>query len=219
MDAMLRHLGWGQELQDFPGTTSERVALIRTASRRGLIAWRKARGRYELTSVGWTELMPRRRFSLASLMLSTVMGAVMGAAALASISDPADVSRYSVRRQSIASLPRLEKPVAALTEYPVDLGVERPAPLTVAHEPELGAASGIPIEPPLVADELLAEQPSAQAAPIIAKQAPVKKPHHRTASHRRKHRTGLAWLSGSTRRARQFRHSGYSRLGSQFAYR
>jgi hypothetical protein len=220
MDAMLRHLGWGQDLRDFPGTASERVALMRTARRRGLIAWRKARGRYELTSVGWSELMPRRRFSLASLILSTVTGAVVGAAALASIWAPADVSHHSLRRQSTASLHRLAKPIAVATEHPVDLGVgeaARPqvavapvATLAVAYEPTLDAAPVDPIEPTMVADGLLPEQPSAETAPIVAKQAPVKKPHHRT---------GLAWLSSNPRRVRQFRHSGYSSLGSQFAYR
>lgn len=229
MDAMLRHLGCGQDLRDFPGTTSEKVALMRTARRRGLIAWRKAGSRYELTSVGWTELTPRRRFSLASLILSAVMGAAIGATALASTWIPTDVSRHSVRRQSIASVPRLQKPIAAVTEHPVDLGVReaaRPqatiapvAPFTLADEPEIGAAPGDPIEPPMVADGPRPEQPGVEAAPIIAKQGPVKKPHRRAAYHRKKHRTGLAWLSSNARRARQFRYSGYSGLSSQFAYR
>jgi len=229
MDAMLRHLGWGQDLRDFPGTTSEKVALMRTARRRGLIAWRKARSRYELTSVGWTELTPRRRYSLASLILSAVMGAAIGATALASTWVHADVSRHSVRRQSIASFPRLQIPNASVTEHPVGLSVReaaRPqetnapvASLTLADEPEIGAAFGDPIERPMVADRPRPEQPSVEAAPIIAKQGPVKKPHRRAAYRRRKHRTGQAWLSSNVRRARQFRHSGYSGLSSQFAYR
>ena len=226
---MLGHLGWGLDLRDFPGTTSERVALMRTASRRGLITWRKARGRYELTSVGWSELMPRRRFSLASLILSSVMGALVGAAALAGISVSADVPHHSVPRQSTAPLHRLAKPSAVATEHPVDLSVRetaRPqlavalvAPLVDPNEPALDAAPANPIEPPVVADGLVPEQPNAEAAPISAKQVLVKKPHHRTTYRHRKHRTRLARLSHNPRRVRQFRHLGYGDMNSQFAYR
>ena len=229
MDAMLRHLGSGQDLRDFPGTTSERVALMRTASKRGLIAWREACGRYELTSIGWSELMPRRRFGLASLVVSTTIGAMIGAAALATLWLPADAFRHSVRLQSTASLPRLEKPVAASIAHPVDFGVREAAPAQAAvasvappgggHEPVLSAAPGEPIEPPMVADAPLREQPSADAAPTVAKQAPVKKPHHKTAYHRKTHRTGPAWASGDPWRARQFRYSGYGSQGSWLGYR
>jgi hypothetical protein len=229
MDAMLRHLGCGQDLRDFPGTASEKVALMRTASKRRLIAWRKPRGRYELTSIGWSELTPRRRFSLASLTFSTAMGAVIGAAALAILWLPADASRHSIHLRSTASLPRLEKPVASSIAHPVDLGVREAAPAQAAvalvtppaggHEPVPNTAPGEPIEPPMVADSPRLEQPSADPAPTIGKQASVKKSHHKTAYRRRNHRTGPAWASGDPWRAQQFRYSGYSNQGSWLAYR
>ena len=229
MDAMLRHLGCGQDLRDFPGTASEKVALMRTASKRRLIAWRKPRGRYELTSIGWSELMPRRRFSLASLTISAAMGAMIGAAALAILWLPADASRHSVGLRSTASLPHLEKPVASSIAHPVDLGVRKAAPAqaavalvtpaTLGHEPVASAAPGEPIEPPMVADPPRLEQPSVDPAPTIGKQASVKKSHHKTAYRRRNHRTGPAWASGDPWRAQQFRYSGYSNQGSWLAYR
>ena len=110
IDAILRHLAWGQDLQNFPGTMSEKLALVRTASRRGLIAWRKSRGRYELTSIGWSKLTPRRLFSFASLTLSAAAGAAMGATALAFLLLPADGHR-SVRGQSTTLVSQLESPI------------------------------------------------------------------------------------------------------------
>ena len=229
IDAMLRHLGSGRDVCDFPGTAIEKVALVRTARARRLIAWRKARARYELTPIGWIRLAPRPRFSLASLTFSTAMGAVIGAAALAILWLPADASRHSIHLRSTASLPRLEKPVASSIAHPVDLGVREAAPAQApvalvtppagGHEPVPNAVPGEPIGPPMVADPPRLEQPSADAAPTIGKQASVKKSHHKTAYRRRNHRTGPAWASGDPWRAQQFRYSGYSNQGSWLAYR
>jgi len=66
MNAVLRHLGCGGDLRDFPATANERVALIRTAGARGLVTWHKTHPRYELASIGWNELMPRRRFGISA---------------------------------------------------------------------------------------------------------------------------------------------------------
>src|SRR5689334_16933234 len=83
INAALRHLGSGADLRDFPASPSEKVALVKTASQRGLITWHKGRGRYELTATGWCELAPTRRFGVGSMMLGTTVGATVGAVALA----------------------------------------------------------------------------------------------------------------------------------------
>ena len=80
--AVLKHLGSGGELREFPATASEKVALVKTASQRKLIVWHRGRSRYELTSAGWCELAPSRRFGVGSMMLGTTIGATLGAAAL-----------------------------------------------------------------------------------------------------------------------------------------
>jgi hypothetical protein len=199
IDAVLRHLGCGQDLRDFPGTASEKLALIRTAASRGLIAWQRGRGRYELTSVGWSELTPRRRFTLASMVASTAVGAAVGAAALAILWLPADASYRSVGRQATAPLAR-----------PADAngGVRTPAP-----PPQTAPAA--PAEPVKVADQPVPEQPSAEAAPTDVKQATVKKTHRKTASRRRKDETDAAWAYVEPSRARPPTYSGY---GGQPSY-
>jgi hypothetical protein len=80
---LLRHLGSGAELREFPGSASEKVALVKTANQRGLIAWHKVSDRYELTPAGWCELAPRPRFGARSMILGTTAGATLGALALA----------------------------------------------------------------------------------------------------------------------------------------
>jgi hypothetical protein len=134
IDAILRHLGCGGALRDFPGTESEKLALIRIASNRGLVAWHKGRGRYEVSPIGWSELTPRRRFGLGSLMASTAVGATVGAAVLGFFWVSADASRL-VGPSPVA---RAEKAIAA----PV-----APVPVAAAPAPQTAGAS--PAAPPL----------------------------------------------------------------------
>jgi hypothetical protein len=197
IDAVLRHLGCGQDFRDFPGTASEKLALVRTAASRGLIAWQKARGRYELTSIGWSELTPRRRFTLVSMMASTAIGAAVGAAALAILWLPADASHRAVARQATAPVSR---PADA------DGGVRTPAP-----PPQTAPAA--PAEPAKVADQPVPEQPSAEAAPTEVKQATVKKTRRKTASRHRKDETDAAWAYAEPSRARLPTYSGYGGQG------
>jgi hypothetical protein len=185
MDALLRHLGCGEDLQEFPGTKFETLALTETAGRRGLIAWREASGRYELTPIGLSKLAPRR-FGLASLMVSTAIGATIGAAALAVLWLPAGASHGSVSGQSAALFSRSQDASPA-----------------VAHAPGPSAAPAHPIEPPKVAEQPAPEQPGAEADPASVKQAAVNKPRRKTAHHRRKEQTGPSWAFADWR-TRQF---------------
>jgi hypothetical protein len=202
IDTMLRHLGSGHDLQDFPGTTAEKLGLMRTAGARGLIVWRKARGRYELTQAGWRKVMPRRGLGLATRVVSTTIGAAIGAGALAVLWLPADTSHRAVGRQPTAPVSR-----------PVDANGGPHTPLETASASS--AAPGVqeypaptlgsPTEPAKVAEQVVPEEPRAEAAPTVTAQA-IKKSRHKT-SKTRSHRT-WAWANPY----RDDRYSGFGRF-------
>jgi hypothetical protein len=50
--AAMEHIKARGNLDGFRADRSERVALVYTAARQGLVAWNKSRSRYELTSLG-----------------------------------------------------------------------------------------------------------------------------------------------------------------------
>jgi hypothetical protein len=202
LDAMLRHLGGGLDLREFPGTTSEKLG---TADKRGLIAWRKGARRYELTPIGWSKLTPRRYFGLASLVVSAAIGATI-AVALALLSLPADDSHHSVRRQPAASL-SLETLIAAPISPSADVGARRPtppqpaeasrdAPPAVTHDFERSAVPSNPVEAPQVAEQPLREQTGGVTTRKVVKHATAQTSHHKRVraaakkSHHKMARTG-----------------------------
>jgi hypothetical protein len=177
LDALLRHLGCGHDLHDFPGTTRyEQLALIQTAGRRGYVEWEHERGRYELTPVGWRALAPRRGFGVASLVASTAIGATIAATALVMLWSQAGVSRG----QSATSAARLETPVAA----PASRAAGARAPAAVARDPVPGVTPGSPVEPQTADLQPTPEQPSVEDVPTVVKPAAVKKTHHKPAGTR-----------------------------------
>jgi hypothetical protein len=217
IDAVLRHLAAGADLQDFPGTKFEKLALVRTAGRRGLIAWDATRSRYELTPAGWSDLSPRR-FGLPSLVVSTALGASIGAAALAFLWLPGVQWRDSAQGHA-RLVSRLEKPIAAPTSPPADAGGRSLAPMQASASPAAPAAlaSGAdPIEPAQIAGQPGSEQPATEAAPTNVKQAAGKKSHRRTARHG--DRTNSAWGFGNAWRGRQSAQWRYTQ-DSRFTYR
>jgi hypothetical protein len=200
IDAILRHLGCGGALRDFPGTESEKLALIRIASNRGLVAWHKGRGRYEVSPIGWSELTPRRRFGLGSLMVSTAVGATVGAALLGFFWVSADASRL-VGPSPVARAERAEKAIAA----PV---AAAPAPQTASVSPAVPREPAT--EPAKVAEHPVPPEPAAEAAPTEIKQAAVKKPKRKAVARRRQDETGAAWASADPWRTRQSGYAGYN---------
>src|SRR5437588_7794375 len=52
LGAALEHLDRRGNLDEFPATANERLALLTTANRRGLVRWNRTDSRYELTSLG-----------------------------------------------------------------------------------------------------------------------------------------------------------------------
>jgi hypothetical protein len=243
--AVLRHLGSGADLRDFPSSPSEKVALVKAANQRGLIAWHKARGRYELTPAGWCELAPSRRFGVGSMMLGGTAGATLGAAALAvfwftagaahgpvaprpiAAAAPTQVVRVSApdvtgtvgNPASPASTPTTATPTPAPPAPPPEVPAAAPARAAVP------AAAPVEPEPTKVADEPTPEQLAEAAAKAKQAAAKKEKARQRAAAARRKREEAARAWAGDPWRARQAEYSGhgvYSFGGGQnswFAYR
>jgi len=219
INAMLRHLGCGRDVRDFPASANEKVALIRTADARGLIAWRKSRTRYELTSIGWNELMPRRRFGVPSLIMSAATGGVASVIAVTVFWPPADASR--ARGNPSAPISRLERPHVLQAALPAQICVPRYAPLyatsavqdAVALAPESEAN-----EPPRadLTDSPAPEPPKAEPSPSGAKEAGTKK-YRKTAHHRRRDQR-RSWAYGDPWRGRSIRYAGYGGQRNWYGY-
>ena len=203
LDAMLRHLGSGCDFREFPGTTAEKLGLIRTAVARGLIEWKKTRARYELTSHGWNALMPARRFGVASLMIGVAVGGIAGAAALA-ILLPADVPPRTAGAQSLQ--PRSAEPVVR------SLRPQQAILPVVLIDPDETAGVGPPTPVVSAPDPPKVEPPS-----VGAQQAAVGKSHRKTA-HRRRRGVSI-WAYVRPSRAYHLRHGGYGGRRSWFRYR
>jgi hypothetical protein len=221
--AVLKHLGCGLDFRNFPGTTSEKLALIRTADRRRLITWQKARGRYELTPAGWSELAPRRRFGLASLMVSTAMGATFGAAALGVFWLSADASHRFVAGQSTAPVSRrvdadggLRNPVPP--RQAASAAAAQVALADVPHDPASSVEPGNPADPPKVADRAAPEGPNAADPSSKVKQAAIKKARRNTVSRRKKDDGAPAWAYADSWQARPPTSNSGS-PGSWYAFR
>jgi len=197
VDTMLRHLGSGRDLQDFPGTADEKLALTLSAAARGLIAWKPARGRFELTPIGLRPQTPRRGSGSASLVVATTVGAAMAAGALAILWLPVDASHRPAALQAPAPVSRPVDPGGELRIPPQTASASPVAPQVpgaqhdTPTEPAQAAPKvetdtvptaqpDIPMEPAKVAEQPVPAQPSATATPPTTKQAAVKKPRHKT---------------------------------------
>jgi len=242
IQAMLRHLGSGADLRDLPVSASERVALVKTANQRGLIAWHKSRGRYELTAAGWCELAPNRRFGVGSIMVGTSLGATLGAAALAvfwftagaaHVSAPGPRSAIAPAQLAKVSAPAVDgaasgPAVVAPMPTPVEettASVAPPAspPASVPAREVAPAAAPAQADPSKVAEEPAPEQPAESAK--SKRLAAAKKARQRAAARRRREEEARAWASGESSRTREAEYSsrgaygGYGGQNSWFAYR
>jgi hypothetical protein len=187
IDAVLRHLAAGGEIQDFPGTKYENLALARSVERRALVLWDKEGDRFVLTPAGWAQLTPRR-FGFSSMVVSTAVGAAIGAAVLAFLWLPGFQGRDSAYGHATASL-ATEKPVTPPAAPAVDASGRSVArvPVSATSVPPVPAAATAPtatpavLEPAQAAADPIADQPAAEPAPSTVKQA--QKSHHRSARH------------------------------------
>jgi len=222
INELLRHLGCGQDFEDFPGTASEKLALVRTACTRGLIGWSKARRRYEVTPAGWTELMPRRRYGVASLMISAAAGGIIGAAALGVYWLPADGSHRFVRAQSSAPIARAASPGV----WQISRSAEPGSPRSISLQPVSALTDDIPVvtsdaepgEATHAADPVTPGQAKPELASTDVKQGTARKSRHRTAHHRRREQ-GAARGYAARWGGQQFRYAGYREGGAWFGYR
>jgi hypothetical protein len=237
IETMLRHLGSGADLRDLPASASEKLALVKTANQRGLIAWHKGRGRYELTAAGWCELAPTRRFGVGSIMAGTTLGATLGAVALAvfwltagaaHVSAPVARSPMALAPAQVAKLsapavsggasgPALVAPPATTVE-PTAASAAAPAPTDVAERPREAPPAAVPVEaePTKVAEEPTPEQ-LAEAAK--AKQVAAKKARQRTAARRRqREEAARAWAAGDPSRTREAEYPGHGVYGGYGGY-
>jgi len=213
---MLRHLGCGRDPWDFPGTASERLALVRTADARGLIAWRKAPARYQVTAAGWSRLTPRRHFGLPSLLAGTAIGAVVGAASLAIVWLPDGRSHRPSRAQWSASVSRLDKPSVTQTPRPEAGHRNSVLPST---DRAVVVADATPMLELVKADQPAAREPSAEPGPTAVKQAATRKPRHKTVHRHRRGQIGPAWANAKPWSTQPFRYAGYGGQGAWLGYR
>jgi hypothetical protein len=234
IEAMLRHLGSGADLNDLPVSASEKVALVKTANQRGLIAWHKRRGRYELTTAGWCELAPSRRFGVGSIMVGTTLGATIGAAALAVFWLTAGTAHVSGPPPRSAAAPA-QAHVAKLPAPVVTGTVSNPAPAAPAPHPAEPAAAAAPAWAPATEP---AREPTPAAAPVEAEPARVadqptreeraeaakakrvaaKKARQRAAARRRREDEARSWAAGETSRTREAEYSGHGVYGGYGGY-
>jgi hypothetical protein len=209
IDAMLRHLGSGRDVCDFPGTATEKVALVRTARARRLIAWRKARARYELTPIGWIRLAPRPRFGVASLIVSTAVGAIVGGAAL-----------LAFTWQAADAPPRIAsgQPLQASHSAETVVRTSRPQQIMLpAVEAEPDRTETPALEPPTLVVSA-PDPPRAGPASTATKEVTTRKPRRKTA-HRHRREQGTPWAYVRSWRGQQFRYAGYGEQGAWLGYR
>lgn len=236
IEAVLRHLGSGAELRDLPGSATEKAALVKTANQRGLIAWHKGRGRYELTASGWCELAPSRRFGVGSMMMGTTVGASLGAAALAVFWFTAGAAHRPLPPRPVVAAvakARAPAPVPAVTNTPP----ATPTPsFAAAPTPAPAAPVAAPVEPEptKVAQEPTPEERAEAAAKakhaawarkkaIAAKR---EKARQRAAARRKREDAARNWAANGPR-GRQADggnggYGGYGNYGGQnpwYAYR
>jgi hypothetical protein len=240
--ALLKHLGSGGDLGAFPATASEKVALVKTASQRKLIAWHKGRNRYELTAAGWCELAPSRRFGVGSMVLGTTAGATLGAVALAVFWFAAGPSHgQHTPRATVAAAPA-QQHVATLSRPAVDGALNSAAPLTPPAPVQTAAPAAMPVAappalpthevapaaaPPVVAEPTnVAEQPTPEQleAAAKAKQIAAKKARQKAAARRRREEAARAWAAAEPSRTGLAAYGyggrgGYGGQSSWFAYR
>ncbi|HEV2955478.1 MAG TPA: hypothetical protein VGX95_05130 [Xanthobacteraceae bacterium] len=220
---MLRHLGSGADLRDLAASPSEKVALVKTASQRRLIAWHKGRSRYELTPAGWCELAPSRRFGVGSMMLGTALGATMGAAVLTVFWFATGAAHGPAPRRVAAAAPAHVATVSVPDVTGSVSGSSPVAPASISAAPTVApAAAPVDPEPAKVAEGPTPEQ---QAEAAAKAKAAAKKARQRAVAKRRREEAARAWAAADPSRPREADYSGHGVYGghggqnSWFAYR
>src|SRR6266536_2571484 len=130
--AAMEHIKARGNLDGFMARRSERLALTSTAARQGLLVWDKKHSRYELTSLGESQLGNFRTHvsdpsrvvrvleqgSVRPPMKSRLRAAVAGAAACAPLSASRFSSSSYCKAALLAGWPPNAFPLAALLSFP-----------------------------------------------------------------------------------------------------
>jgi len=224
--AVLQHLDCGRDLEEFPGTRNEKLVLIGRVTKRRLVEWEKARGRYRLTSSGRRQLGDGR-LARASRFSVKVIAPTLAAATIAGFWFWAQASHLPVGGPAApVQLARIEA---------------APRPLSLPSDPaDIGPAYSI--DHPRVADRPSSavaitslEQPNAAEHPTeVAPAAPVRKDggksatqpgkkiaksrHNATHASRRR-KDGPGSTLAYTEAWQQPQYFGYGGGGVQFRFR
>jgi hypothetical protein len=165
--AVLKHIRNGSGLGDFPGSRSEKLAVVARADRFRLVQWSKARGRYRITLAGRWKLVNKRRLArrLSAPAIAVTVVVTLG------FWLSADGSRLLADWQT---QPRKTE-VAAIAAKEAALGTRN---LAANPQPSLAPAATDPRDP--------AEQPSVVPVAAPAEPQPAK-PAANPAAHEPKH--------------------------------
>jgi hypothetical protein len=171
--AAMEHLQNYGNLDSFPGSPNEKLALMMTASRQGLVTWKRAAGRYELTSLGRRSIVRRtlresedptnlppasasagKRWALSSgTIIVGIAGVAIGATAMALL--PGSSSKQ----------PREQAAVATASDAPGALNRARPSD-----------AGNAPAATEAQTQALAPRQEQASASPAAAPPSPKAEP-------------------------------------------
>jgi hypothetical protein len=226
---VLRHIDGGKNLGDFPGTKSEKLALIARITKRRLVEWRRERGRYRLTWIGRWQLV-EGNLTRASLFTVKVLATTCAAATIAAVGFWANASLLPVGGQTTpARLVRIGNPPppASAPSDPSDIGPSYPVDHPrVANQPSTAfgmasveqpkaaerpadVASAIPVQ---LGGTKLATEPSGRK---------IAKPRHNKtyASRRGKADPGSTLAYTNAWQAQQRQYSNYASRGTWFPFR
>jgi hypothetical protein len=206
--AVLQHIRRGSGLGDFPGSRSEKLAVVARADRDRLVEWSKARGRYRLTLAGRWKLVDKRRLAsrLSAPAIAVTVAVTLG------FWFSADASRLLAGGQK---QPRAADSQAAASKQAAPAPVARdsssnPGPVAAtdprdpAEQPSAVPASAAaePLKPTVVPTAQPEPKPAARAKRKVAKSR-----HKGTPTHRASDPTFAYQYPG------QFRQPGYPSYG------
>ena len=223
ISAAMAHVQEQGNLDGFAGSRSERLALMATAMRRGLVAWNRSRDRYVLSALGrrYLEIHASRPRSAGRRSERRRAGRLMaaGVAALGCLG-------------LVAVLSNGPSPIKSYLAHPMPAAVEAPSPTPSAPADDgarMLARADAPLARPEQAEagaEPVSEQtavaPSVEPATretVTAKAEPQARSKE-TKSHRRHHAQSSRWWSARSHRGFEPRAaSGYAQADPYRYYR
>jgi hypothetical protein len=182
--AVLEHIRSGSGLGDFPGTRSEKLAVVARADRYRLVQWSKARGRYRITLAGRWKLVNKRRLAARvsapaiAVTVAVTLGVLLSADASRLL---AGGQTHSRARDVQAAAPKQAAPGAVAWDSTSVLGPA--AAMDPPAEPSSAVPASAQAEPskstPAVVPVRQEPKPPARAKRKVAKSRHKGTPTHR----------------------------------------